>query len=181
MHPAAFKPCNAILSVHRQRIIAAAGDTASDVERGGASKINAPASWCRILVWRRSVRRALPHVGVRSLAVGRSVRLPRSSPTDARPNTSESSRTSTRDNEERFSIGGAAHRSFREGSVVGIRAGNRKTYWTKSLPVSPGLWALNVAGFCADAPTEYFWRSSARGGRRSGGTERGGRALDRSS
>ncbi|MEA2729669.1 MAG: hypothetical protein QOF70_4144, partial [Acetobacteraceae bacterium] len=36
MHPAAFKPCNAILSVHRQRIIAAAGDTASDVERGGA-------------------------------------------------------------------------------------------------------------------------------------------------
>ena len=30
---------------------------------------------------------------------------------------------------------------------LGIRAGERKTGWTKPLPLSPGLWALNVAGF----------------------------------
>jgi len=33
------------------------------------------------------------------------------------------------DNEERFSLGGAAHKSLREGSTAGIRGGEGKTCW----------------------------------------------------
>jgi hypothetical protein len=47
-------------------------------------------------------------------------------------------------NEERFSLGGAAHKSLREDSYAGIRAGERKTCWTKPRPGSEGLWALNA-------------------------------------
>jgi hypothetical protein len=31
-------------------------------------------------------------------------------------------------------------------SAAGMRAGERKTGWTKPLPPSPGLWALNAPG-----------------------------------
>jgi hypothetical protein len=61
-----------------------------------------------------------------------------------------------RDNEERFSVGGAAHVPCREDSEVGIRAGERKTYWTKPLPRQSGLWGLNAAGCVADVPMEHF-------------------------
>jgi hypothetical protein len=47
-------------------------------------------------------------------------------------------------NEERFSLGGAAHERLRWDSLAGVRAGERKTYWTKPLPGSVGLWALNA-------------------------------------
>ena len=36
---------------------------------------------------------------------------------------------STLDNEERFSLGGAAHWPLRGGAAVASRAGERKTYW----------------------------------------------------
>ena len=49
------------------------------------------------------------------------------------------------DNEERFSLGGAAHEASPPDSMAGIRAGERKTGWTKPLPVPAGLWALNAA------------------------------------
>jgi hypothetical protein len=59
----------AALQVHsfklRRRIIAAAGDAASAAARSGPSKISAPGGWCRCLARWRSVRRALPRVGVR--------------------------------------------------------------------------------------------------------------------
>src|SRR4051794_30311327 len=38
-----------------------------------------------------------------------------------------------------------------EGSATEIRAGERKTDWTKPLAPSPGLWALNAAGSLAGA------------------------------
>jgi hypothetical protein len=52
---------------------------------------------------------------------------------------------------KRFSLGGAAHRSPRGGSAIGIRAGKRKTCWTKPLAPAPSLWALNAAGSLAGA------------------------------
>ena len=52
----------------------------------------------------------------------------------------------THDNVERFSLGGAARRPLRVDSTGGMRAGERKTGWTKPLPPSPGLWALNAPG-----------------------------------
>ena len=64
------------------------------------------------------------------------------------------------DNEERFSLGGAAHRPPRECSAVGGRAGERKTDWTKPLP-PPGLWVLNTPGCFAGAPSGH----AGRGGR----------------
>jgi len=54
-------------------------------------------------------------------------------------------------NVKRFSLGGAAHRSPRGGSAIGIRAGKRKTCWTKPLAPAPSLWALNAAGSLAGA------------------------------
>ncbi len=50
------------------------------------------------------------------------------------------------DNVQRFSLGGAAHRTRREGSAAGDRAGKRKTCWTKPLAQAPGLWAFNEPG-----------------------------------
>jgi hypothetical protein len=47
---------------------------------------------------------------------------------------------------KRFSFGGAAHGPYRIDSAFGIRAGERKTGWTKALPRSSALWALNAAG-----------------------------------
>jgi hypothetical protein len=41
--------------------------------------------------------------------------------------------TEARDNEERFSLGGASHKLLREGYAVEIRAGGRKKNWTKPL------------------------------------------------
>jgi hypothetical protein len=38
------------------------------------------------------------------------------------------------------------HRPLRVDSADGMRAGERKTGWTKPLPPSPGLWALNAPG-----------------------------------
>jgi hypothetical protein len=38
------------------------------------------------------------------------------------------------------------HRPLRVDSADGMRAGERKTGWTKPLPPSPGLWALNASG-----------------------------------
>ena len=35
---------------------------------------------------------------------------------------------------------------LRMDSAAGMRAGERKTGWTKPLPPSPGLWALNAPG-----------------------------------
>jgi len=40
-------------------------------------------------------------------------------------------------------LGGAAHERFRAASKAGVRAGERKTYWTKPLSLLPGLWVLN--------------------------------------
>ena len=59
--------------------------------------------------------------------------------------------TITHDNEQRFSLGGAAHGPLQEDSGVGIRAGERKTYWTEPLPPPPVLWALNGPGSLASA------------------------------
>jgi hypothetical protein len=60
------------------------------------------------------------------------------------------------DNEERFSLGGAAHKSLREDSYARIRAGERKTCWTKPRSGWEGLWALNAprcfAGCAAALP-----------------------------
>jgi hypothetical protein len=44
----------------------------------------------------------------------------------------------THDNEERFSLGGAAPRPVRGGSAAGSRAGERKTYWAN--PPAPQPW-----------------------------------------
>jgi hypothetical protein len=49
--------------------------------------------------------------------------------------------STTRDIEERFSLGGAAHKSLREDSYAGIRAGERKTCWANPLP--PALKPLS--------------------------------------
>ena len=38
------------------------------------------------------------------------------------------------------------HRPLRVDSADGMRAGERKTGWTKPLSPSPGLWALNASG-----------------------------------
>lgn len=46
-------------------------------------------------------------------------------------------------NEERFLLGGAAHERSLVASKVGVRAGERKTYWTKPLSLPSRLWALN--------------------------------------
>jgi hypothetical protein len=46
-------------------------------------------------------------------------------------------------NEERFSLSGAAHEPLSEDCLAGYRAGERKTYWTKPPPPPPRLWALN--------------------------------------
>jgi len=51
----------------------------------------------------------------------------------------------THDNEERFSLSGAAHEARVVAAGGGSRAGERKTCWTKPLPPSQ-LWALNAAG-----------------------------------
>ena len=45
----------------------------------------------------------------------------------------------------------AAWRTLLGSSAVGIRAGERKTDWTKPLPPPLGLWALNDAGPSAGA------------------------------
>src|SRR6476659_2639615 len=50
------------------------------------------------------------------------------------------------DNPERFSLGGATHGPYRIDSASGIRAGERKTGWTKALPPPPELWALKAIG-----------------------------------
>jgi hypothetical protein len=47
----------------------------------------------------------------------------------------------TADNVERFSLGGAAHGPLREGSVAGIRAGERKTCWAN--PLAPQMRAMS--------------------------------------
>jgi hypothetical protein len=47
------------------------------------------------------------------------------------------------DNVGRFSLAGAEHGFLGWDSAVGIRAGERKTGWTKPLPRTSGLWALN--------------------------------------
>jgi hypothetical protein len=46
----------------------------------------------------------------------------------------------TRDNEERFSIGGAARVLFRQDFEVGIRVGERKTYWVPNVAFSLRRW-----------------------------------------
>jgi hypothetical protein len=76
-------------------------------------------------------------------------------------------------NVQRFSLGGAAHRSLR--CIRGwIRAGERKTCWAKPRPRTVGLWALNAAGSFADAPSEHYER-------RVEGTGPGTRVFERSS
>ena len=77
------------------------------------------------------------------------------------------------DNEERFLLGGAAHRPLRRESIAGLRAGERKTGWTKPLPLPAGLWALNSVGSCFGMPSGYF-------GRRLRGISRAGQAFGRS-
>ena len=49
------------------------------------------------------------------------------------------------ENRERFSLDGAAHERHRGGTQGGVRAGERKTDWTKSLPPPLVLWALKRA------------------------------------
>jgi hypothetical protein len=68
------------------------------------------------------------------------------------------------DNRERFSLGGAAHERGHGGTQAGGRGGERKTGWTKPLPVPPGLWALNAAGSFAGAPSRHAgWQFGAIG------------------
>ena len=56
------------------------------------------------------------------------------------------------DDEERFSLGGAAHEPQREGTAAWVRAGEQKTCWTKPLPQVPGLWAfIGLGSFRRDA------------------------------
>jgi hypothetical protein len=50
------------------------------------------------------------------------------------------------------------HRPLRVDSAGGVRAGERKTGWTKPLPPSPGLWALNAPGRL------LVWRRGIAGG-----------------
>jgi hypothetical protein len=57
------------------------------------------------------------------------------------------------DNVQRFSPGGAAHGPLRGAPAVGIRAGERKTSWTKPLSPPPGLWVLTVPGPFAVPPS----------------------------
>jgi hypothetical protein len=61
-----------------------------------------------------------------------------------------------RDNEERFSLGGAAHEPQREGTVAWVRAGERKTCWTKPLPQVPGLWVFIGLGSFGSARDRGF-------------------------
>jgi hypothetical protein len=53
----------------------------------------------------------------------------------------------THDNVERFSLAGAAHGFFGRESAAGVRAGERKTGWTRPHPRIPRLWALNGPGY----------------------------------
>jgi hypothetical protein len=62
------------------------------------------------------------------------------------------------DNVERFSLGGAAREPSGGGTQGGVRAGERKTDWTKPLPPPSGLWALNAAGPFAGAPLGHSGR-----------------------
>lgn len=54
------------------------------------------------------------------------------------------------DNVERFSLADAAHKRPRVNSAAEIRVGERKTGWTKPLPRTPTLWALNGPGYFVD-------------------------------
>jgi hypothetical protein len=64
----------------------------------------------------------------------------------------------TFENEERFSLGGAAHEPSRVGTQTGGRAGERKTDWTKPLPPPPRLWVLNGADPFAGEPSGHSGR-----------------------
>jgi hypothetical protein len=57
----------------------------------------------------------------------------------------------------------ARRRRLPRRSVIGIRAGERKTDWTKPLPPPPWLWALNVGGSFGVAVLGHFQRSNLRG------------------
>ena len=46
------------------------------------------------------------------------------------------------ENVERFSLGGVAHEPQSEGTAAGVRAGERKTCWTKPLPQAPGAMGV---------------------------------------
>jgi hypothetical protein len=60
-----WRRCNAILFGPRRRIIAAAGDAVSGVERSGPSRISGFVGWCRCSVRWKCARPALPRVVVR--------------------------------------------------------------------------------------------------------------------
>jgi hypothetical protein len=90
-----------------------------------------------------------------------------------------STRNLPHDNEERFSLGGAACRPRRGVSAAEIRAGEQKTDWTKPLPPPPWLWALNAGGAFAGAVSGHSGRPSTRGRGPLGAIRRGNRAFER--